>query len=280
MVKAKPDCTGQRLGLFTVLGKGEVEKKSGKSRRLWILRCDCGKVVKRPRGDFDRKGYFPSCGCRRKLGLVDNKRRPLDITDKRFGNLTAIKLTGSKDKRGQPTWLCKCDCGSEIALPHKTLNNRDSAKNCRADDCPYYRLQYPPTPEPYPKEAGELMIKYLHLTKNSRFKNNKQCVEDERVDRLIRACWILVYRRSQGEIFSELKEARYISKCLAFAPVDVYRQKRTELYGGMYYNCSGRKIEIGIQMTNVTPESYPVIKTRGTKFLPKNNPKRFKFKRK
>lgn len=33
-----------------------------------------------------------------------------DLTDERFGKLTAIKPTG-RSKKGDVLWLCKCDCG-------------------------------------------------------------------------------------------------------------------------------------------------------------------------
>lgn len=36
--------------------------------------------------------------------------KALDLTNKRFGALVAIKTT-SRNKRGERIWMCKCDCG-------------------------------------------------------------------------------------------------------------------------------------------------------------------------
>jgi hypothetical protein len=37
--------------------------------------------------------------------------RAIDITNQKFGKLTAIKRAESKS--GKTYWLCKCDCGNE-----------------------------------------------------------------------------------------------------------------------------------------------------------------------
>jgi len=36
-----------------------------------------------------------------------------DITNQKFGRLTALKIAG-KDKNGRLNWLCVCECGNEI----------------------------------------------------------------------------------------------------------------------------------------------------------------------
>lgn len=40
--------------------------------------------------------------------------KALDITNEKFGNLTAIKKVASRN--GKTYWLCKCDCGGEIEV--------------------------------------------------------------------------------------------------------------------------------------------------------------------
>lgn len=37
----------------------------------------------------------------------------IDLTGKKFGKLTIIRRDYPNKKRGQPKWLCKCDCGNE-----------------------------------------------------------------------------------------------------------------------------------------------------------------------
>lgn len=45
--------------------------------------------------------------------------KAVDITNQRFGMLTAIKRVGSKN--GRALWLCKCDCGNTKLILAKSL---------------------------------------------------------------------------------------------------------------------------------------------------------------
>ena len=278
MVAAKPDCTGQKFGMLTVLGKGSraTYKKSNRKETycyLWRLQCDCGKVIEIVRGDFDRangRGQV-SCGCKRKKGLVDNKRRPIDISGQKFGTLVAIALTGKKDTHKKPTWLMKCDCGNKCEKSLSDIRRREYQGiriNCGdRSNHPEKWLTYPPLPNPYPQEAGEILKKYLYLTKlNYRCVNS--AVEDEKRDRLIRAAWIITYRRQEGEIISELHEKRIICKHLRYCSIDVFWRRKLEAYGGLLYDISGNKKQIGNTMTDVTLDDYPVIETQGINTLP------------
>ena len=65
MSNALIDETGNRYGLFTVVGRGE-NAKNGQAR--WICRCDCGQE-RLVAGNALRAGKALSCGCRHKLGL-------------------------------------------------------------------------------------------------------------------------------------------------------------------------------------------------------------------
>lgn len=47
--------------------------------------------------------------------------RALDLTNQRFGSLTAIKKVESLGKYTR--WLCKCDCGKEIIVKTVYLRN-------------------------------------------------------------------------------------------------------------------------------------------------------------
>lgn len=47
-------------------------------------------------------------------------RTPLDLTNQKFGRLTAIEVTYTGKVRG---WKCKCDCGNEVVVSTSQLNN-------------------------------------------------------------------------------------------------------------------------------------------------------------
>ena len=59
--------------------------------------------------------------------------KALDITNKRFGKLIAIKKMPSKN--GKTYWLCKCDCGEEkeIQTCHLTSGVTTSCGKCRVN---------------------------------------------------------------------------------------------------------------------------------------------------
>lgn len=50
----------------------------------------------------------------------------VDITGKRFGRLTAIKILNESDICRARKWLCKCDCGNETKVAGTSLRAGDS----------------------------------------------------------------------------------------------------------------------------------------------------------
>lgn len=277
MVAAKPDCTRQRFGMLTVLGKGSrasYKKSNGKTSYcyLWKLQCDCGAFIELRRRDFDRpKGGQKSCGCLLKSRNYVN-RRPLDIAGQKFGSLQAVALTGKKNKQGKPTWQFQCDCGGirELSLTHvRNYEHRGIRINCgNRTTHPERWLNYPPTPTPYPEEAGILATKYWYLTELP-YAQIDSAVEDEKRDRLIRVAWIITYRRWQGEEISDLRESRIIKKSLRYCSTTVFWQRKIEEKGGLMYDVSNKKRQIGNTMTNPTSHDYPVIETQGINCIPK-----------
>lgn len=250
MAAAKPDCTGQKFGYLTVTEKAEVVRKNGKSRRLWLLECVCGKRIKVTRANFDRKGGGQkSCGCMKykspHLGI-----KPQNLSGQRFGYLVAIAIVPGKisPADNSKVWLCQCDCGARVKKSVKRLHS-NYGLHCSERNLthiPY--ANYPPAPVPYPSDAGDIATKYLHLvsapvdpdyqfgdTHMPRNSFNAE-VEDERMDRLLRAAWILAYRIRQGEFWSELRQKRFIRKHLRYAQTDVYWRHRLEVGGGLAYN--------------------------------------------
>lgn len=291
-LREKPDIAGQRFGFLTVLGKGESIISANKVRQLWNLQCDCGRIISKPRGDFDRNNRTgqTSCGCRRKLGLIDNKRRPHDLTGQIFGSLTAIALCGTKHQ-GKPGWLMQCACGNQRVLSFSRLRSMQYYGlhiNCGDREKHLERwLTYPPVPSPYPEDAGKLLVEYLYLTTincgvwDEEYVHSQ--VEDLKRDRLIRACWILSYRRSQGEVFTEKHEKAFLYKHLQYCSVDIFWQNKLEEHGGILYdNNANIKKKLGNAMTDLTLLDYPTIETVGENILLSKNSKpvkRFKFNR-
>ena len=98
------------VGLITESGL-EVLEYIGNNKfkkALYNCRCTCGKIFTAV-GSAILSGSVKSCGCysRERLG----KSRILDLTNKRFGKLVAVKLTDMR-KSGERVWECKCDCGN------------------------------------------------------------------------------------------------------------------------------------------------------------------------
>ncbi|MGL5077280.1 MAG: hypothetical protein ACRDBG_15840 [Waterburya sp.] len=278
MVAAKPDCTGQRFGRLTVLEKTDKIKirpsrsrKNGNKSKLWRLQCDCGNIVELIRGDFDKKNGQRSCGClgkKLRKYLVDNKRRPQDLTGQRFGKLTALSIVENVRQWKSSVWICRCDCGNQVLMNAKRLK-----MNYRLD-CQQHRayLKYPDFPVPYPAEAAKIYQKYIYLIDTSksfhRYKDND--LEAELLNRLIRVAWIIVYRRSIGEEISEEYEQNLIKKWVRFeyAKIDVYHRRIT--------NLPYKKKEIGMdEVTRKSPETTRrYIPSEAYKMLPISKKKR------
>jgi len=87
------DITGQKFGKLTAI------KYVGNKK--WLFKCDCGNDYVGYKA-IVKTGRVQSCGCGR-------TKPKIDIINKRFGRLTAIKYIGRN------VWECKCDCG-EITM--------------------------------------------------------------------------------------------------------------------------------------------------------------------
>lgn len=106
MGKPIRDLTGQVFGRLTVVRIVGSRTCGG---IIWGCRCECGKDASVARGDLVG-GKTKSCGC---YGdETRNKRsseRVIDLTGRRFGDLTVIRRDGTS---AAPTWICECAvCG-------------------------------------------------------------------------------------------------------------------------------------------------------------------------
>lgn len=52
-------------------------------------------------------------------------RKAIDMTGMRFGRLTVLEREGTvySNFKPVPTWLCRCDCGTELVIRGLSLRN-------------------------------------------------------------------------------------------------------------------------------------------------------------
>jgi len=108
------DLTGKRFDKIFVIGNRQIVRRPGRQQyTVWLCQCDCGKQWN-VRAAHLKKGKSEITGC-----LSCRKQRSYqheDLTGQRFGRWTIL---GSRQVRkslggwGIPTWLCRCDCGTE-----------------------------------------------------------------------------------------------------------------------------------------------------------------------
>ena len=53
-------------------------------------------------------------------------RRIVDLTGRKFGKLTVIKLESERTKAGQANWLCECECGTLLVLSQLVSRKKTS----------------------------------------------------------------------------------------------------------------------------------------------------------
>lgn len=113
------DLTGQTFNYLTVIKRAQNTKDG---RAQWLCRCKCGNELI-VLGKSLRNGHTKSCGCYKKEVL--QKRLLLDLTGKKFGNLTALELMPENfNNRKKRYWKCQCDCGNitYVETQHLTHN--------------------------------------------------------------------------------------------------------------------------------------------------------------
>lgn len=145
------DLTGKRYGKLIVISRA---KNNGKEVQ-WNCICDCGNkcVVKRINL---QTGHTKSCGCLRKeLRIENNKKTKIkDLTNKKFGMLTAIRPLEDRDY-GCVVWECKCDCGTYTQV-RGTLLTQGLIQSCGCQ-----------------KSRGESIIKKWLIKNNIPFEQEK-----------------------------------------------------------------------------------------------------------
>lgn len=112
------DLTGQRFGMLTVLHRTDDKvTPSGSHRVMYRCLCDCGTVT--TVAAFELRNGQKSCGCSK--GRFCSEAKIKDLSGQRFGKLTAIELTGEKNRHNQMLWKCRCECGHECIVSSTDL---------------------------------------------------------------------------------------------------------------------------------------------------------------
>ena len=133
--RATNDLSGRQFGKLTVLKK--LEEGKGSSNH-WLCQCECGKEVSVTYSNL-LSGNTTSCGCNRREAL---KAKAIDITNEKFGMLTALKTVGV-DKTGSKLWECECECGNHITLSYNNLvHGNYTSCGCKKKDMTPPEMHY------------------------------------------------------------------------------------------------------------------------------------------
>ena len=112
------DLSNMKFGRWTVLHRSESNPI------YWLCRCECGNEKFVLRNSLCR-GVSRSCGCL--MRETARQLREIDMTGKKFGRVTVLKLHGSIPRKGrgggERTWLCRCECGNEFVVMGKSLRS-------------------------------------------------------------------------------------------------------------------------------------------------------------
>lgn len=121
------DITGKRFGNLTVLYHLTDDCTK------WVCQCDCNNIIVVPKQNLT-SGNTTSCGCKRIHTLKTKFVK--DISNQRFGKLTALYPINNKGKR---IWHCKCDCGNEcdVQIDWLTTGNTTSCgcQKSKGEEC-------------------------------------------------------------------------------------------------------------------------------------------------
>ncbi len=102
--------TGTVFGKLTVI---EDAGRNGCGALLCKCRCECGNEKILPRSSLV-SGDTTSCGCFRREGKHS-------LLGQVFGKLTAVRYAGSRSGNGGARWVCRCECGREVACAANNL---------------------------------------------------------------------------------------------------------------------------------------------------------------
>lgn len=122
---------GKQYGKLKVIER-DLDKPLGhKKGSFWICQCECGNVVSIQLSCLT-SGKTKSCGCLKKELL--QKNNTIDITNQKFGKLTALRRTETQNSKGEWLWECKCECGNIRLIPTSNLTSgKTQSCGCRTE---------------------------------------------------------------------------------------------------------------------------------------------------
>lgn len=135
----RKDLTGKRFGKLVV--DCVDEDRSEDAKVYWWCNCDCGNRKSILSTALTRsKNNTKSCGCARNSLEAQLKARvtrqsyPQNITDYKFGRLTAKRKTTIKSNRaadnGACLWECLCECGNTCYYSRYALITPNGVRSC------------------------------------------------------------------------------------------------------------------------------------------------------
>lgn len=129
------DLTNKKFGKLLVLEFNQEETQKQREKRknyssLWKCKCDCGNIIN-VEGSALTSGHTKSCGCLQKELASKNMKqniqpigattRFIDLTNKKFGNLTVLERCLKNNQQNKPRWICKCECGNIVIVDGSSL---------------------------------------------------------------------------------------------------------------------------------------------------------------
>lgn len=100
---------GKTFGRLTVINR-DLSKPIGHGySSYWICQCECGNTVSVSHQQLTTGGT-KSCGCLKSELLA--KKNEKDLTNQKFGMVTAKENTYKLSQHHSYIWRCECDCGN------------------------------------------------------------------------------------------------------------------------------------------------------------------------
>lgn len=106
---------GKKFNHLTVLQRDNTFKTIH-----YLCKCDCGNIVSVSKTKLI-SGEKTNCGC------LENKGRYEDLTGQKFGKLTPLYYTQTKNKKAY--WMCQCECGNQKEISAEAMK-RGNTMSC------------------------------------------------------------------------------------------------------------------------------------------------------